>query len=579
MTVAQGKAMQQANRANSGSLNPLVDTLKHRLWLLISLPYIIGAVWTLAYPVVSIVTGELKCRGWFIDENSLDAGNFRYNSKFRPPRKGGGVVTSLCKAIDQVSSSDDNVVCYTHNGSFDVAKLVPISNPVAPVSESIVIVIPSSEEWLASPFHYGMLQFMQHLATSSSSPWLAKTVLLVSPSVTSNLTIAGTVSTFLDAFLGVNEGSTSMLPPSYTTTMIRNLLVLDVAADTNGAPLNEVLLMPQGKRGVLPNMDLVFLFMSVYSRASFMDKRRYETNFLVHPYATESTGWHKWVNSNVPASLRNWVSELGDLALFTRTLAVGPYAAHTPALERGIDSLTLQIRFTGRSSRVETEFILEVFQWLEGIVRALSNLHERLHHSMTQYLMPSPFKFVSHSEYLVSHILLILPLVVRAVSLIFWEIEEFDLQCLKFVAIIWTVALGVHEVSGFLKSAQVNLLLVLIYGSIPLASQSLSAKLPSTHQSLHFLTCVAAVYAFVPLIMGNVALAFPSALLFTPMIAMLSHKPEGVRHSMVMPLVLFLSWPPVLILGIFGYYSSYITLVYIPLHLLLCVLWQLKVRL
>jgi hypothetical protein len=78
--------------------------------------------------------------------------------------------------------------------------------------------------------------------------------------------------------------------------------------------------------------------------------------------------------------------------------------------------------------------------------------------------------------------------------------------------------------------------------------------------------------------MGNVALAFPSALLFTPLIAMMSHKLEGVRHSVIMPLALFLSWPPVLILGIFGYYSSYITLVYFPLHLLLCVLWQLKVR-
>lgn len=576
MTLAREKGTGETSQASSQSLHPLVDVLKRRLWLLIILPYIAGAVWTLAYPIVSIVTGELKCRGWFIDENSLDAGSFRYNSKFLPPRKGAGVA-SMCQAIAQVSRSDDNVECYNHDGTFDVAKLVPISNAVTPVSESIVIVIPSSEEWFASAFHNAMLQFTKHLATSSSSPWLAKTILLVSPS--SNLTIAETVSSFLDSFLGVADGSTLMLPPSYTTAMIRNLIVLDVRADTAGAPLNEVLVMPQGRRGVLPNMDLVFLFMSVYSRANFMDQRRYETNFLVHPYATASVRWRKWVASHVPAQLRGWISELGDLALFARTLAVGPYAAHAPALERGIDSLTLQIRFTGRSSPVGTEFILEVFQWLEGIVRALSNLHERLHHSMSQYLMPSPSKFVSHSEYLTSHVVLILPLVVRALSLIFWDIETFDLKSITAVALIWTVALGLHEVSTFLELAQMNLLLVFIYGSIPLACRFLSSKQPSTHQSLHFLTCVAAVYAFVPLILGNVALAFPSAVLFTPLIAMLSHELQGVRQSIVMPSILIITWPPVLMLGIFGYYSSYITMVYIPLHLLLCVLWQLKVRL
>jgi glycosylphosphatidylinositol transamidase len=224
-----------------------------------------------------------------------------------------------------------------------------------------------------------------------------------------------------------------------------------------------------------------------------MDNRRYETNFVVHPHASSSLSWKQWVQAHLPASLRKWMAELGDLVLFARTLAVGPYAAHAPALERGIDSLTLQIRYSGRLARPEMEFIKEFFQLLEGIVRALSNLHERLHHSITQYLMPSPFKFVSHSEYLIPNLLMILPLVLRAVSLALWEIESFDLSMLKFFVVAWSLALAIHQVSQFMEPRSLNLLLVAIYGSIPMLTHFKSAPNSSIYQSLHFLTCLAAI--------------------------------------------------------------------------------------
>jgi glycosylphosphatidylinositol transamidase len=579
--VLASATMEQSNQQSNNDHNSsaLVDFLKRRLWLMISLPYVVGILWTCAHPVISVVTGELKCRGWFIDENSLDAGYFRYNAMFQPPRKKSGI-TSMCQAMEQLTSTDDNIDCHNHKEYFEIAKLVPISNAITPASEAIVLVVPSSEDWLGSPYQSTMLQFMKRLATASASPWLAKTVLMVSPTASSNQTLAETVSSFLDAYLGTVHGSLAVatLPPSYTAAMIRNLLVLDVDVGTDkmGPPLNEVLLMPQGRRGVLPNMDLVFLVMTVYSSADFMDRRRYETNFVVHPHADASMKWRQWVSSNLPVSLQSWMTDLGDMALFARTLAVGPYAAHAPTLERGIDSLTLQVRFTARSARLEMQFIMEFVQRLEGIVRALSNLHERLHHSMTQYLMPSPLKFVSHSEYLIPNLLLLLPLVVRAVSLILWEIEAFDLNTLKVVAFTWSVALGIHEVSKYVDPMHLNVLFVAIYSSIPAVCRYMSAKQPSTHQSLHFLTCLAAIYCIIPLILGHVALAFPSALLWSPLIAMLSHRLGGMRLSIAMPLMLAVSWPPVLLLRIFGYYSPYMTLVHLPLHLLVCVLWQFK---
>lgn len=372
--------------------------------------------------------------------------------------------------------------------------------------------------------------------------------------------------------------------------MIRNLLVLNVTSTSRSEmakPLNEVILMPQGRRGVLPNMDLVFLAMTVIARATFMDSRRYETIFIVHPHADASRGWRAFVDSTtlIPASLRSWLSELGDLALFARTLALGPYPAHAPTLERGIDAVTLQIHFStpdAATSRAQAEFELEFVKRLEGMVRALSNLHERLHHSVTQYLMPSPFKFVSHTEYLIPNLLLLLPLVVRAVSLILSEMKDvkFDFAAFQMVVGVGVTALGIYEVCRLMDTMAVTVLVVMVYGAIPVACRFVFSKeqQASSYQSLHFLTCLAAIYFIVPLILGHVSLALPSALLWSPLIGMLSHRPATTtsRASVVLPFLLLCTWPPIWVQRVFGTYSIYISFVHLPLHLLVSVLWYMQ---
>jgi glycosylphosphatidylinositol transamidase len=561
---------------------PVPSFVKRKLWLLIAVPYIVGILWTCAHPVVSIVTGELKCRGWFIDENSLDAGNFRYDANFQlpsPKKSDEKPISSLCQALD-TQDIMGNVKCYRFSDSFEVAKLVPISNAITPVSEAIALVIPSSDDWLADPYHNSMLQFMKRLASSNSSPWLAKTVLLISPTASTNQTLTETVSSFLNSYLGTGDSSiTELLPPSFTTAMIRNLLVLNVSAaisDTAEKPLNEIRLMPQGRRGILPNMDLVFLVMTVISRATFLDSRRYDTNFIMHPHTRASKEWHHWVASqSLPPSISSWLDELGDLVLFIRTLAVGPYPAHAPTLERGIDSLTLELYFSGTDNQASF-VILDFVKRLEGMVRALSNLHERLHHSMTQYLMPSPFKFVSHSEYLIPNLLFLLPLVVRAVSIILWRLDGlFCFSACQVVLMVAGIALVVHHFSEVPEALTVPL--VLVYGLIPAACSSLKETLAS-YQSLHFLTCLVAIYIMIPLILGHVSLALPSVVLWSFVIAMLSHRHKAgggrmFRRAVVLPLLLLLTWPPIWVQQFFGDYSPYVVFVHLPLHLLASVLW------
>ena len=54
--------------------------LKRIIPLLLTVPYFLGIIWTLLHPILSVVTGELKCRGKYIDENGLDVHRHRVES-------------------------------------------------------------------------------------------------------------------------------------------------------------------------------------------------------------------------------------------------------------------------------------------------------------------------------------------------------------------------------------------------------------------------------------------------------------------------------------------------------------------
>ena len=71
----------------------------------------------------------------------------------------------------------------------------------------------------------------------------------------------------------------------------------------------------------------------------------------------------------------------------------------------------------------------------EHLLRSISNLHERLHHSIAQYTMPSPSKFVSHGEYIYPAILVSLPMVVRAATLALRDLKTCPVDGPQFAPI------------------------------------------------------------------------------------------------------------------------------------------------
>jgi GPI-anchor transamidase subunit GAA1 len=554
--------------------------------LLIVLLFVVGSLWILAHPLLSILTGELKCRGWYIDENSLDAGNFRYDSPWVIPpasrlrtSSSSSNISSLCDELATVTRQKlDNLHCiHLSEMELEIIRILPISNAITPVSESIVVFIPPSNNWMEDPFHWTMLHFLKRLASSSHfTPWLAKTILLVSPSFSSNRTLNQAVTYFLDSYLGTSVDKLSTIPASYRTSIIRNLIVLNVTSYETSQPNNQVFILPQGKRGALPNMDLVFLFVSVLSRMIFLDGRRYMTTFLIHPFMLESSLWRRWAHQ-IPQALRSWWIELGDMALFVRTMAVGPFAPHTSALLHGIDSLTLQVHLQGRSSQEVNALVIDFFTKFEGIIRALSNLHERLHHSQSQYILPSPYKFVSHSEYLVPNLLLALPLVIRAVKLILVDIQVFDLKVLRMTILIWLLALCLYELSHSLQTTHMTMLMLFSYGLIPMIHQSLSTSHQFSYQSFHFVLCLFTIYCIIPLLLANVGLSLPLSLLFSPLISiLLGNSRRRFLHSVFIPILLCISCTPLTAVHIVGYFSPVMTSIYFPLHFSVCVLWYMQ---
>jgi glycosylphosphatidylinositol transamidase len=559
-------------------------------WPILVIPYFIGIVWTSLHPVISVMTGKLHCRGFYIDENALDASAFRTDSKYdvTPKHLEHGSI-SLCATLKKIKS---HVSCHSHSSEFDVAKIVPTANAVEPTTEAIVLVVPppATGTWTSSDLHHVILQLIHRLSQSQSCPWLAKTILVVSAR-RGNILLNETVSQFLPAYLGPSTAmertdDKDYLPLTFTSAIIRNLLVLDVQLVESGQPRNEIQILPQGRRGVLPNMDLVFVSVSVFLRARFLDnrlQRHATTSLLVHPYEQEAAKMRLLVETNVPRSLQHWAYSLGNMMLFSYSLVMGPFPPHAIVLDRGIDSLSLIARFSGQPGGIMVGHVVEYVQSIELILRALSNLHERLHHSITSYLLPSPTTFVSQAEYLVPTILLLIPLVLRAGMLAFIDLKTgFHLWTVGYGILMSLATATCLMVMPLENSAAATSYMALLYScaylllremtNLKRGETKIAMERKQMIQSLHFVTCIVATYLHVPIMFAHVSLAYPSALLWVPLLSFPSYAEPAVGYlrTTILFLVVVGTWPPVIVASqIFYGYTDFVRFAYTPLHMLL----------
>ena len=647
--------------------------------ILLVLPYIVGIVWTCLHPIVSVITGELKCRGWYLDEHSIET-RFTVGEKpemvpvhlqdlhstpLRSNINDSGY--SLCDFFAQKgdpSFNDSNLICHRHGDHFEVAMIMPLSNAIDASEEAVVLVIPRPIgfvgedkeilDWSSSIFHKAMVRSIKHLANPGETPWLAKAVLVVTPTMSdvsgkSAPSLEEAVSSFLDAYSGEQaisldyqrnrqgdkEETIPLLPPRLSGAILRNLVVLEVT--DNATTINtttkrnpastHVSILPQGRRGVLPNADLVFLVGKLMEKTLFY-KLSNSKRFLTHAFTKESLAAESWANQWIDGSdflagnkdlirkTKVWAKGMIDVFFFAKTLAVGPYPPHAPALERGIDSLTIRASFEGVYHRDPS---VELVQYSEYIIRSLANLHERLHHSFTLYLLPTPKTFVSHIEYLLPNILVVLPLAIRVFGLLLPKMTRgLDLKAMSGIFLIVlavdaTMFLAA-DVFGCENSFQTMaaLSVILCIGAVffwvkeilhrnhhrkssdaPEKSCETEGDNPDSNpettrtiMTLQFITCALAVYILVPIAFSHASLSYLPSMLWTPLLAFpdyssmkksnLTSSRRLVQKFGLLPflcLVAVATAPPVLLVPqIFSVYTPFVRHAYSPIHVLFVLL-------
>lgn len=583
---------------------------------LVFLPYFLGLLWTCLHPIVSVLTGEFKCRGSYLDENAIDIKHTKSKVVLSKTTGTNEQYKTLCDGLATNNNTVVNLSCYTHADSFQMATVVPLSNAIDPTNEAVVFVIAPPKEgnnWSNSKIHASYIRTLQRLANPVETPWLAKTFILISPTTndsSSSSSLEDTVTDFLDAYLGSKQKYSRIppLPPQSCKAILRNLIVIDIhdqsststkAAVSRTQQTNMIngqtdfSILPQGRRGALPNLDLVNLLGKIFGSTSFI--RSYSgSTFLAHGYTKQSKTWNEYLQTIFPPQAptttstwgkkaQQWANDMVNLGLFAYTMAIGPFPPHWPALDRGIDSVTIQASFRGVFNQDPT---LRFMECLETALRSLSNLHERLHHSFVLYWMPSPDKFVSHMEYFLPNVLVLVPLATRALGMIANGGEiQLHLGAIGFSILVTIstmvsmlfISLGLDAFDRKDDFARTNtcflifivgILYVLKTKIVPDCKQEDEEKAKRIRSSFQFTACATAAYILAPIAFAHAALAYVPSMLLVPLIAFPNYGGKmGKFFLMFLCVTWFVTLPPILLVPrILDTYTTFLRYAYIPLH-------------
>ena len=357
--------------------------LRRAIPILLTVPWFIGIIWMALHPLVSVITGELKCRGQYIDENGLDVHRHRVESyplervelsnKNANRREDASIMLGMCDAINSVRLPDisPSVECLHHAATdsiaFDVVRILPPMGPIIESAEAVVLIVgdhmatqqeynKNNQSWYdRSDLHPSIIHLIKKLGSKKDCPWLSKIVFIVSPAknmatsdpemsvnMTASMHSAGYASSlglFVDAFITsyLDGDGVRPLPPEFTFPMIRSMIVVNDAEAINYRR-TEVRILPQGVGGTLPNLDLVFAaFLSFQSRPAG-DRTNPansifygDSEFMMHPFGSsleervgKALGWVGNVIGLKETAVKQYAKDLSGLFGFVAGMVIGP---------------------------------------------------------------------------------------------------------------------------------------------------------------------------------------------------------------------------------------------------------------
>lgn len=294
--------------------------------LALYVPFLLGLSWSLC----------LKYRGIFIDEHALDPHQFSthpYSISRQDLEDKSSFNQSLCQRLQYPWEDFNPSPSCISITNFVLIKILPFhSTPVTIPVEAIVLVIPSPSSFHTDHDSYQELYFTnllnQLIVRLQNSPWLAKTILIVIPK-NYNSNVEKTLDSFLQAYLGGDdEINKFQLPPSFNMFIIRQLLVVDLyhhqqqQQKDHDLTSSYIEILSQGPRGLLPNLDLVFVTIQTLGR--YLPN---QYKMVVHPW--DITWWERFLSRQVQAlnlgsAWYLWSTGLVNMGAFVTTMIRGP---------------------------------------------------------------------------------------------------------------------------------------------------------------------------------------------------------------------------------------------------------------
>ncbi|KAG7383923.1 Glycosylphosphatidylinositol anchor attachment 1 protein [Phytophthora pseudosyringae] len=412
--------------------------------------YMLGLIWLLLHPAITVTTGEPKCRGTYMSENALLIDLMEARASHQeahtargfhqellelpglPPSGCGDNCSHVVDWIDAQLRGLDRVEAYSQVFQTDEAS-TPRTNvygilrasPLADGKEAIVLVTHYRNIGADIGVNSGLSLGLALLKYLARAKWLAKDVVLLAAddgAVDGSDGYAPGTEAWLQAYHldSIESGLQGVLP--MRAGVIRAAVNLETMVDSH--QVGSVGIYTAGMNGQLPNLDLVNTAVRAF--------RQHRIPTILHRADAQEGGKHdgyvtsvleffsnlseKYTPPEFKESARIYLTSLKGMLHFMTTLAAGPSGPHANFISYNIDSITLSLTKSPDSDGRPLA-AREILRSIEMVVRALSNLEEKLHQSFFLYVLPSTSTFVSVGEYIYTVILAISPAIAHLLYL------------------------------------------------------------------------------------------------------------------------------------------------------------------
>ncbi|KAE9003499.1 hypothetical protein PR003_g17936 [Phytophthora rubi] len=414
--------------------------------------YVLGLIWLLLHPAVTVTTGELKCRGTYMSENALlidlmearashqeanSARGFHEQLLQLPELPAGGCGDNCSLVVDWIDAQLrglDRVEAYSQvfraeGGATPRTNVYGVlrASPLADGKEAIVLVTHYRNVGKDSGDYSGLSLGLALLKYLARAKWLAKDVILLAADdgvLDGSDGYAPGTEAWLRAYHldPVESGLQGALP--MRAGVIRAAVNLETMLNTK--EVGSVGIYTAGMNGQLPNLDLVNTAVRAFRQhqiPTILDRAdaeeggdRNHQGYVSSGIDFISTLSEKHAPEEYKQGARNYLANLKRMLHFMTTLASGPSGPHANFISYNIDSITLSLT---KSAALNDRSLStrEILRSIEMVVRALSNLEEKLHQSFFLYVLPSTTTFVSVGEYYYTVALAISPAIAHLLYL------------------------------------------------------------------------------------------------------------------------------------------------------------------